>query len=104
MGASFRTAEQVLELAGCDLLTVSPGILEQLSKSTVSVPRKLDPLKAASSQDPKLSYNEKSFLQELEKDEMASFKLTEGIRNFAADTVKLEDEIRPKLATQKAKL
>jgi len=92
MGASFRTKEQVMELAGCDFLTVSPQLLEELAASNVDVVRHLD---AAKSTDvPKLDTNENNFRWLLNEDEMATAKLSEGIRRFAADLVKLENEIR----------
>jgi len=96
MGASFRTKEQVMELAGCDLLTVSPQLLEELSNSNIEVPRKLDPANA--SDVPKIPTDEKSFRWLMNEDEMAGFKLAEGIRRFAADLIKLENELKKKLA------
>jgi len=95
MGASFRTKEQVIELAGCDLLTVSPTILEDLAKSNVEVVQKLDASKVIAV--PKLDVNEKNFRWLLNEDEMATEKLAEGIRRFAADLRKLEAEIRKKI-------
>jgi transaldolase len=96
MGASFRTKEQVLELTGCDLLTVSPQLLDEIQNSNVEVTRKLDPSKVTPV--PKLDTSEKSFRWLLNEDEMAENKLAEGIRRFAADLRKLEAEIRKKLA------
>jgi len=96
MGASFRTKEQVMELAGCDLLTVSPQLLEELSSAHVEVTRKLDASKTIDVQ--KLNTDEKSFRWLMNEDEMAGFKLAEGIRRFAADLVKLENELKKKLA------
>jgi transaldolase len=90
MGASFRNTGEILELAGCDLLTISPALLEELQKTTGSVPRKLSPEKAARSLVPKLELDEKTFRWMHNEDAMASEKLSEGIRLFAADTVKLE--------------
>jgi len=95
MGASFRTKEQVIELAGCDLLTVSPTILEDLAKSNVEVVQKLDASKVIAV--PKLDVDEKNFRWLLNEDEMATEKLAEGIRRFAADLRKLEAEIRKKI-------
>jgi len=95
MGASFRTKEQVIELAGCDLLTVSPQLLEELQNSTAEVPRKLDPQKTT--EVPKIENTEKNFRWLLNEDEMADFKLAEGIRRFAADLKKLEAEITKKI-------
>jgi transaldolase len=96
MGASFRTKEQIIELAGCDNLTVSPQLLEELAKSTVKVDRKLDPSKTTDV--PKLNVDEKTFHWLMNEDEMAHFKLGEGIRRFAADLVKLETEVRKMMA------
>jgi len=95
MGASFRSKEQVLELAGCDLLTVSPNLLEELAASNVQVVKKLDATKTT--EVPKIDVDEKSFRWLLNEDEMATFKLAEGIRKFAADLVKLENEIKKKI-------
>jgi len=94
MGASFRTAEQVLELAGGDLLTVSPQILAELQASNAEVERKLSPEAAMQSDIQKLQLTESTFKFRLNDDEMASFKLAEGIRRFAADLVKLEGIIK----------
>jgi len=96
MGASFRTKEQVLELAGCDLLTVSPQLLEELASANVEVVRKLDPANAKDVQ--KVATDEKSFRWAMNDDEMAGFKLAEGIKKFAIDLVKLETELKKKLA------
>jgi len=102
MGASFRTKEQVLELAGCDLLTVSPKLLEELSKSNFPVRRNLDPSSAQtrSNYQKPLVYDQKTFLWELSQDEMAHFKLAEGIRKFTEDIVKLENELRKLLESK----
>jgi len=100
MGASFRNKEQTIELAGCDLLTISPALLNDLKNATdVTVHRKLDP--KTSDNDCKLSKHvpdEKSFRWLLNEDEMATVKLAEGIRKFAADLVKLEEKLKPLLA------
>jgi len=99
MGASFRTKEQIIELAGCDLLTVSPKLLEDLSKADASlVTRKLDSSKPVKVRDQKWAITQKEFLWELNQDEMAHFKTAEGIRNFAKDLVKLEDQVNKLLA------
>lgn len=99
MGASFRNMEEILELAGCDLLTISPSLLEQLSESEGEVPRKLDPKESEELKVEKLAVEEKTFRFLLNEDAMASEKLSEGIRRFAADTRKLE-----KLLTEAYKL
>jgi len=95
MGASFRTKEQPIELAGCDLLTISPSLLEQLQKSDASlVTKKLDPKHPITSTIPdKVVPDHKLFNWELNKNEMAHFKTAEGIRKFAEDLEKLEKTI-----------
>lgn len=90
MGASFRNIGQILELAGCDLLTISPGLLEELQSSGASVPQKLDSESARRSEIEKLPLDEKSFRFLLNEDAMATEKTAEGIRLFSADIVKLE--------------
>ena len=97
MGASFRNVGEILELAGCDLLTISPALLAELRKSTAPVPRKLSPEAAAGSSIAKLDISEKSFRWLFNEDAMATEKTAEGIRVFAADTVKLEKFIAEKL-------
>ena len=90
MGASFRNADEILGLAGCDLLTISPALLGELAASDGDVPRKLDPEQALAMDIPKVSYHERGFRWDLNEDAMATEKLAEGIRLFAADTRKLE--------------
>jgi len=98
MGASFRNVGEILELAGCDLLTISPALLEEIQKTPGTLERKLSPQKAAAAcAEPKLTLNEKTFRWMLNEDQMATEKLSEGIRLFAADTIKLEKFIAPKL-------
>ncbi|HCY64542.1 MAG TPA: transaldolase [Oxalobacteraceae bacterium] len=90
MGASFRNTSQLTELAGCDLLTISPDLLQKLAESEAPVARKLS-LEAAQASDlEKLSLDEKTFRLMLNDDAMATEKLAEGIRLFCADAVKLE--------------
>ncbi len=89
MGASFRSKEQVLALAGCDLLTVSPQLLEQLSQSVEPVTEQLSIQKAALENIPKIVLDESSFRFGLNENAMATDKLSEGIRIFASDTRKL---------------
>src|ERR1051326_5999798 len=87
MGASFRNVGEILQLAGCDLLTISPTLLEQMQKTTGSLPRQLSPHTAgANCRDPRLALDEKMFRWMLNEDQMATEKLSEGIRLFAADT------------------
>ena len=97
MGASFRNAGQILELAGCDLLTISPELMAELSQSTGPVERKLSPEKAKSANVEKLELDEKSFRYLLNENAMATDKTAEGIRKFAADIVKLEKVVAEKL-------
>jgi transaldolase len=98
MGASFRNLGEITELAGCDLLTISPQLLEELQKGTGELTRKLDASKAASvNKDAKISLDEKTFRWMHNEDPMATEKLAEGIRQFGIDTVKLEKAIAPKL-------
>jgi transaldolase len=97
MGASFRNTGQILELAGCDCLTISPELMEQLSKSTEPVERKLTPEKAKAAKIEKLELDEKKFRWMLNDNAMAYEKTGEGIRRFAADVVKLEKFVASKL-------
>lgn len=93
MGASFRNTSQILELAGCDLLTISPDLLQKLSEADGKVMPKLNQEAAMASDVAKLNINEKSFRFMLNEDAMATEKLAEGIRLFCADTIKLENII-----------
>jgi len=97
MGASFRNVGQIRELAGCDLLTISPELMKELSESTEPVERKLTVEKAKASDIQKLQMDEKKFRYLLNEDAMATEKTAEGIRKFAADIVKLEKVIAGKL-------
>ena len=90
MGASFRSTGQVLALAGCDLLTISPELLGQLAATEQRVDRKLDPKRAHDKDIERVSFDEKTFRYAVNDDAMATDKLAEGIRVFAADVVKLE--------------
>ncbi len=94
MGASFRNKSQITELAGCDLLTISPNLLEELRNSTDPIERKLDPATAAGADIERLDVSEKSFRYLLNDDAMATEKTAEGIRKFAVDMVKLEDLVK----------
>lgn len=93
MGASFRNAEEITELAGCDLLTIAPALLDELKNEEGSVPRKLDPTIAKQQKLTKIDINESSFRWMLNEDAMATEKLAEGIRKFAEDAAKLESQI-----------
>lgn len=90
MGASFRNVGQILALAGCDLLTISPELLAELQRSDATVERRLDPEAARRLDLPAVHLDEKGFRWALNDDAMATEKLAEGIRLFAADTVRLE--------------
>ena len=90
MGASFRKTGQILALAGCDLLTIAPDLLDKLSKAEGEIPRKLSPEKAQAQSVEKLKLDEKAFRWEHNQDAMATDKLAEGIRRFDADARKLE--------------
>ncbi|MBI5272861.1 MAG: transaldolase [Chlamydiia bacterium] len=97
MGASFRNKEEILELAGCDLLTIAPSLLEELKQNSSPVHRKLNPEKAQSAPLTKIAVDEKAFRYLLNEDAMATEKLSEGIRNFVKDIVKLETILQQRL-------
>ena len=97
MGASFRNMGQILELAGCDLLTISPNLLGELQSSSAAVVQKLDVAEAKKDSIEKLPLDEKGFRFLLNEDAMATEKLAEGIRLFSADIVKLEKKILAKI-------
>ncbi|HEX3817548.1 MAG TPA: transaldolase [Chthoniobacterales bacterium] len=97
MGASFRNTSQILELAGCDLLTISPELLDKLSKSNETVERKIGPNRSKNADIPRMELDEKKFRYLVNDDAMATEKTAEGIRKFAADIVKLEKFIAAKL-------
>ncbi|MEN9361137.1 MAG: transaldolase [Verrucomicrobiota bacterium] len=97
MGASFRNTGEIKALAGCDLLTIGPKLIEELSADPVAVTRLLSPAQSLS-QDSKITLDEKTFRWMLNEDAMATEKLSEGIRNFAKDTVKLEQMVKGRLA------
>jgi transaldolase len=90
MGASFRNLGQVLALAGCDLLTISPELLQQLAQSQAKVVRHLDPAAARAAPVERQRFDERQFRFELNEDPMASDKLAEGIRAFVGDIRALE--------------
>ena len=90
MGASFRNTSQITELAGCDLLTISPELLQKLAESDAPVVRKLNVEEAQAADLQKLALDEKTFRYMLNDDAMGTEKLAEGIRLFCADAVKLE--------------
>ncbi|WP_313311887.1 transaldolase [Pulveribacter sp.] len=90
MGASFRNVGQITALAGCDLLTISPELMAQLQASDAPLQRALDPEAARTLQLEPVRYDEAGFRYALNQDAMATEKLAEGIRAFAADAAKLE--------------
>jgi len=90
MGASFRNVPQILALAGCDLLTISPEFLAQLATSDGPVSRALDPAQSRAMSLESVNYDEAGFRYALNEDAMATEKLAEGIRAFAGDAIKLE--------------
>jgi transaldolase len=97
MGASFRSKGEALELAGCDLLTISPDLLAEMQASTEPVPRKLSPETSRDARLSRLALDEKKFRWMLNENAMATEKLAEGIRTFAADALKLEEYLGRKL-------
>ena len=97
MGASFRNKDEILQLAGCDLLTIAPQLLEQLKRSEDPVSKKLDAEKAKSSDIEKMELNEEKFRFLLNEDAMAVEKLSEGIRKFSADIRRLEEFFEEKM-------
>lgn len=98
MGASFRNVGEITQLAGCDLLTISPKLLKELESSTGNLKVKLTPEEAKQSKLQKISVDEKTFRWMLNEDAMATEKLAEGIRNFTKDLVKLEKQMEAMLA------
>ncbi|HSH37625.1 MAG TPA: transaldolase [Chthoniobacterales bacterium] len=97
MGASFRNLGEIIELAGCDLLTISPELLAKLAASDAPVERKLDPETARAADLKRLQLDEKTFRYLFNEDAMATEKTAEGIRKFAADIVKLEKYVAAKI-------
>lgn len=97
MGASFRNIGEIIELAGCELLTISPDLLAELAKTEGTLVTKLTPEKAQAVAVTKINADEKTFRWLMNEDAMATEKLAQGIRAFAADLVKLEDLLRPLL-------
>ncbi|MDD4778644.1 MAG: transaldolase [Fermentimonas sp.] len=97
MGASFRNIGEITELAGCELLTISPKLLKELEDSEGVLERKLSEEDAKQSDFEKISLDEKSFRWMMNEDAMATEKLAEGIRNFTKDLLKLEKQIASRL-------
>lgn len=94
MGASFRNTGEIIELAGCDLLTISPNLLDELGNSEGKLERKLDPENIDSPEPEKIHLDEENFRWMLNEDAMATEKLSEGIRRFNEDLNKLSEFIR----------
>jgi len=99
MGASFRTKEQVMALCGCDLLTIAPNLLAELSQTSTSVPQMLNASSAADLPLDRIDIHESLFRWMLNEDAMATDKLSEGIRGFAIDLNKLRDLLQQRLKT-----
>lgn len=97
MGASFRNTDQILGLAGCDLLTISPSLLKQLSQSNEQISAVLTEKSAKVCDLEEVSVDENKFRWEMNEDAMATDKLADGIRKFGVDAVKLENLFRQKL-------
>ena len=93
MGASFRNTGEIIELAGCDLLTISPALLHELETTEGNLQCKLNAEDAAQSAVERISVDEKTFRWMMNEDAMATEKLAEGIRNFTKDLIKLENQI-----------
>jgi transaldolase len=91
MGASFRNIDEIRQLAGCDRLTISPGLLDELEKSNENLEQKLFSQQAELTNDAKLS--ESNYRWAMNEDAMATEKLAEGIRNFTIDQIKLEKQL-----------
>ncbi|MFN6156372.1 MAG: transaldolase [Dolichospermum sp.] len=98
MGASFRNIGEITELAGCDLLTISPGLLTELQNTVTELPRKLDPAKVANLSIAKISIDKATFDQMHNADRMASDKLAEGIDGFTKALISLEKLLAERLA------
>jgi transaldolase len=98
MGASFRNIGEIKELAGCDLLTIAPKLLQELESTQAELPRKLDPKHAQSLQIEKIQMNEEVFEKMHAEDRMAHDKLKEGIEGFTAALEKLEKMLADRLA------
>jgi transaldolase len=102
LGASFRNIGEIIALAGCDRLTIAPSLLEELQSNYDSFERQLEPSSAAAAfHGDKIATDEASFRYQLNEDAMATEKLAEGIRSFAADIIKLENIVKEKLKEKK---
>ena len=97
MAASFRNKEEIINLAGCDKLTISPSLLEELNKSEGDLDQKLSQNQSSQIDIDRINVNESSFRWHLNENQMASYKLAEGIRLFNKDLLKLKETIREQL-------
>jgi len=102
MGASFRNVDEILALAGCDLLTIAPALMEELQGSDEEVCRELNPETSKAMDIHKIDASEASFRWLMNEDAMATEKLAEGIRNFTLDTLKLEQYVQENTAHRAA--
>jgi len=93
MGASFRNIGEIVELAGCDALTISPALLKELEGTEAVLDKKLDAVKSKSLSIEAIQMDEKAFRWMMNEDAMGTEKLAEGIRNFTKDLIKLEKHI-----------
>jgi len=98
MGASFRNTNQIKGLYGCDLLTISPALLKELAEDFTAIDVQLTVDAAKHENIPKITVDEKTFRWRMNEDAMANDKLSDGIRKFAADAVKLENVLKAKLS------
>jgi transaldolase len=103
MGASFRNVNQIVRLAGADLLTISPDLLDQLQQTNGELERQLDAETAKASKDDRLHLNEEAFRWMHNEDAMATEKLAEGIRKFDIDARRLQDYALAKVGLSTAK-
>jgi transaldolase len=97
MAASFRNKDEIINLAGCDKLTISPALLEDLNQTPGDLEPKLTSQNALAAELKRINVNESSFRWHLNENQMASFKLAEGIRLFNKDMLKLKDLIKSQL-------
>jgi transaldolase len=97
MGASFRNKDEILSLAGCDKLTISPQLLEEMTQDIGEVVQSLDADNASSMDITKIDMDEKTFRWMMNEDAMATEKLAEGIRNFTKDIRSLEEIVSKKM-------
>lgn len=97
MGASFRNVGQITHLAGCDRLTISPKLLDELAAATGDLPKMLDAADSATKDIQKVEMDEKTFRWMMNEDPMATDKLADGIRGFTKDIISLEEIVKKKM-------